>query len=677
MGLEPFTHGGIDLDACGNVYVGTDDSIRIYDEHLNQIGNILAPDTTYDLQIEGAKLFLSGYNYVAQLDLDIFYGSADGMSMAVGNASCDVCNGTATVDIPTPPCPEYEIESITWSPGGEIGETITGLCPGWYTVNILYANDAGYEYTLIDSVEVIDEGGELTVDTEVFSEQCSGSCNGSVTFTPTSGEGPYSYDLDGEINSTGEFTDLCVGTYPITITDANGCEYNSTITIESEATLGLAVSTQNDPTCYGLSDGSITVETLGGVGEVTYTWDPENPVGGGTFNTLPAGDYTVTAVSSLGCEETITITLGQPDEFHADLTSFDAICHGEASGITVVDTVYNAQGDPNNVSYNWTPNPFGEDGIGVDSAYSLTAGEYVLTLTDDNGCSFITNFVIGEPEPLEFVELGMHPALCRKASFQSGKGVVFAAAVGGISDYTYEWVNLATEETSTLSTWSGLNAGEYQITATDQNGCTLTEIVKLDSITPVAKFSVNSDQLDENCEGTEVVEAIFTNESYGYANDLDPDAEKVFYWNLDFPDADWIITEDLTVEPDTSYNGEDIYTVCLVVQNENDCVDTTCKDLVVHVQPEFVAPNIFTPGGGVNDIFTFEFRTLGISEFNCVIVNRWGKEIIQLTDVTQGWDGTDKGGKEVPEGVYFYTYQAISTNGTQFKGQGNVTLVRP
>ena len=128
----------------------------------------------------------------------------------------------------------------------------------------------------------------------------------------------------------------------------------------------------------------------------------------------------------------------------------------------------------------------------------------------------------------------MHPALCRKASFQSGKGVVFAAAVGGISDYTYEWVNLATEETSTLSTWSGLNAGEYQITATDQNGCTLTEIVKLDSITPVAKFSVNSDQLDENCEGTEVVEAIFTNESYGYANDLDPDAEKVFYWNLDF-----------------------------------------------------------------------------------------------------------------------------------------------
>ena len=114
-----------------------------------------------------------------------------------------------------------------------------------------------------------------------------------------------------------------------------------------------------------------------------------------------------------------------------------------------------------------------------------------------------------------------------------------------------------------------------------------------------------------------------------------------------------------------------------MVQNENDCVDTTCKDLVVHVQPEFVAPNIFTPGGGVNDIFTFEFRTLGISEFNCVIVNRWGKEIIQLTDVTQGWDGTDKGGKEVPEGVYFYTYQAISTNGTQFKGQGNVTLVRP
>ena len=181
-----------------------------------------------------------------------------------------------TIEIPEPPCALMEFSSLTWSPGGATTETITDLCPGWYTATVVYVTDSGTEYTLIDSVEVLDEGTGLTVDTEIVNEQCSGSCNGSVTFTPTSGSAPYSYDLDGEINSTGEFTDLCVGTYPITITDVDGCEYTSTVVIESEATLGLAVSTQNDPTCYGLSDGSITVETLGGVGEVTYTWDPEN-----------------------------------------------------------------------------------------------------------------------------------------------------------------------------------------------------------------------------------------------------------------------------------------------------------------------------------------------------------------------------------------------------------------
>jgi hypothetical protein len=75
-------------------------------------------------------------------------------------------------------------------------------------------------------------------------------------------------------------------------------------------------------------------------------------------------------------------------------------------------------------------------------------------------------------------------------------------------------------------------------------------------------------------------------------------------------------------------------------------------------------------------MFTFEFKAAGIKEFHCVIVNRWGIVVAELDDITQGWNGTDKNGDDCKHGVYFYSYEAISTNASVFKGQGNVQLVR-
>ncbi|NOQ72083.1 MAG: hypothetical protein GQ574_08785 [Crocinitomix sp.] len=673
LGLDAFTHAGIDLDDCGNLYIGTDDSIRIYDEHLNQIGNILAPDTTYDLMIDGARIYLSGLDYVAQLDLDIFGGE---LSISSETSYCDGCNGTATVVIPEPTCSDFTFSSLVWSPGGEITETITGLCPGTYEVTLLYTNDAGEEYVVTVSVDVMDEATEITAAIDIVNEVCEGSCNGSVNFTGFSGESPYTYDLDGEINATGFFEDLCVGTYSILITDANGCEYTNTISIESESDLELAVVTFNNPTCYGFSDGSINVGTLEGAGEITYVWSPENPDGGATNNTLTAGEYTVYATSEFGCIDSLVITLVNPDSLYADLTVYEIACNGDSTGIVTVDSVYNAQGDLGNIAYFWAPNTFGEEGLGADSAYNMPAGEYVLTINDDNGCSFVEDIIITEPDPLFFSEIGAFPALCRTAGYQNGNGVVFAATSGGTSDYDYIWLNLETLETSISNTWGGLNPGEYLMTSTDANGCVLAQIILLDSINPIAAFTVVSDQLDENCEGTELVIASFTNQSTGYANEIEPDVDKTFFWNLDAPNGDWTITHDVNDVMDTTYVGEAVYSVCLVVQNVNNCVDTTCKDIIVHVQPKFIAPNVFTPGDGINDLFTFEFKTYGISEFNCVIVNRWGKEIAQLNTITDAWDGTDKGGDDVPAGVYFYTYRAVSTSSTVFSGQGTVTLLR-
>ena len=85
--------------------------------------------------------------------------------------------------------------------------------------------------------------------------------------------------------------------------------------------------------------------------------------------------------------------------------------------------------------------------------------------------------------------------------------------------------------------------------------------------------------------------------------------------------------------------------------------------------------NIFSPNGdGVNDEFTFDFYAKSISEFKCVIVNRWGIQVGEINDIADGWDGTDMNGDPCKDGVYFYTYRAVSDNSTVIEGQGTVTI---
>lgn len=675
--LKPmFSQYGIDVDDCGTLYVGSEDEIHVYSEDLDEIGTFAIPGTCYDIVIVDNHLYASGSGFLTEIELEDAGGDAI-LSISATPSFCAACQGTATIAFVG--CGEIDIEpeSIDWSPSGSTELTATDLCEGWHVATVTWINGEGETITQIDSVEVTSEDLDLTVSMDVVDEACPGSCNGEVTITPTAGDAPYTYEVDGEINGTGIFTGLCSGTFDVTVTDDNGCEFTGTVTIGSGDGLGLSVVTFSNPTCYGFEDGSITVEVAGGVGEVAYTWVPENPFDGATFNTIGAGTYVVYASDDGDCMDSLVIVLTEPDSLWAELTVINPLCFGDSTGIAVITDVHNAQGDLTNISYFWAPNYFGDEGVGADSAYGMPDGNYTVTINDDNGCSNVLDFTITEPTEMVFSEFGYEPAFCRLYGYQSGNGVVFAAATGGTPDYEYSWLNLGNLEEEITSTWGGLNPATYHITVTDANGCTLIETIELDSVNPIAAFTVDSDQLDENCEGTELVIANFINQSENFANPNDPGADTTFLWNLDHPNTSWIISHDYFQIMDSSYVGEAIYEVCLIAQNKNGCADTTCKNLIVHVQPELISPNIFSPGtNGVNDEFTFEFRAFGMQSFHCTIVNRWGIKVAELNEITEGWDGTDRNGDDCVSGVYFYVYEAVSTNGTAFNGQGNVQLVR-
>jgi gliding motility-associated-like protein len=109
--------------------------------------------------------------------------------------------------------------------------------------------------------------------------------------------------------------------------------------------------------------------------------------------------------------------------------------------------------------------------------------------------------------------------------------------------------------------------------------------------------------------------------------------------------------------------------------------DSVYVKLVSEEIPDFeiYVPNAFSPNGdGINDIFQikFPYSTFNLQHSTLSIFNRWGEEIFQSEDITQGWDGK-KNGKDCPGGVYVYkiVFEVDEVPGMQER-TGTVMLVR-
>ncbi|NOQ75329.1 MAG: PKD domain-containing protein [Crocinitomix sp.] len=555
------------------------------------------------------------------------------------------CNDTTEYQITIYPLPDANLEFIASGLSSQDGST------GGCIINPVQFNDLSF---LPDPFEVVEWAWDFGDDE-----------------TSTEENPEHTYDV--------------IGTYTVTltVTSENGCTASTEIDITMTNGMNLTL-TVSDPTCFGFSDGSVTVSVEEPVGEVLFIITDDigtilNIDNSNTANTLTTGWYYITVEDDSECAGIDSVYLNQPNEINIDLTVVDPLCNGDSTGYAVVNEVFNATGASDQISYLWNPNYVDENGLGADSLWNLNAGDYTLTINDENGCSKVFDFEVKHPDTLYFTEFGFEHAYCRLYGYQSGNGVVFASAGGGTPDYTYNWKNLDTDENIDFTTWGGLNPGNYEFTAMDANGCIIRQSLYLDSLNPIAAFNVLSDQLNTDCQGTANVDVVFENQSTNFANPNNPLADSTFFWNLNHPIANWEISKNYFQTKDTIYKplGQS-YTaeVCLVAMNKNGCTDTTCKIITVFEPIAFENINVFTPNGdGLNDIFTFDLKSASIDEFYCIITNRWGNIMIELNDISNGWDGTNQGGFNCPDGIYFYSYSAITDNGTKLQGQGTAHLL--
>lgn len=155
-----------------------------------------------------------------------------------------------------------------------------------------------------------------------------------------------------------------------------------------------------NPTCPGFCDGTFTAVVTGyNIGFNAEVMDEDGNLGwipgsmGTTPNILCPGMYYVTIVDSLGCAVTDSIFIADIDEMEVVLTVTLPTDLDSCNGVVVVDTVLNAQGDYDNLSFFW--NPGAPDGLGQMQINDVCYGDYNLVINNELGCSMVHSFTVG------------------------------------------------------------------------------------------------------------------------------------------------------------------------------------------------------------------------------------------------------------------------------------------
>ena len=154
------------------------------------------------------------------------------------------------------------------------------------------------------------------------------------------------------------------------------------------------------------------------------------------------------------CTATATASISQPTALMNNLIVTPVSCGGMNGSATIMET-----GGTTPYTYNWSPT-----GGNAATAANLAAGNYIVSVTDKNGCSDTAQVVIGTATPLQASIANISAVTC----FGDQDGSVTAAATGGVIPYTFVWApgNAGT------ATINDLPAGSYTVTVSDVTGCT-------------------------------------------------------------------------------------------------------------------------------------------------------------------------------------------------------------
>ncbi|MEO1437881.1 MAG: gliding motility-associated C-terminal domain-containing protein, partial [Bacteroidota bacterium] len=525
-------------------------------------------------------------------------------------------NGTATVT-PSGGTGPYTYQWNTNSQ--EIG--ITGVGPGLYAATVTDNNGCSIttEITLSEPSLI---SGQLTAT----STTCDGDEDGSASVVSNGGTLPYTYSwTDGQ--STPTATGLEAGEISVTVEDAQGCTFIGSILIDSPPPIEIGdIPTSATPVdCYGGNNGSATVTPIGGNPPYTYEWN--NGQTTPTATGLSFGAAWATITDAIGCFiRSDTVLVDQPEAPIATiLTQAETSCFGSTDGsITAVPT-----GGTPGYEFAWSNGDFGP------VIFNLEAGNYVVTITDLNGCTLTEDIEVGQPDPIIIASSSIIN-VCNGDS--NGSITVDTANVrGGTEPFIF---SLDGENYQTDPTFPNLPSGNYPLFVQDINGCESMSTVFVEE-PPAIQASLGIEELEI---------------------DLGDSTQLNTIANLDGPFSySWSPPINVSCQncpnPFVRPFEPTVYTV--TVMDTLGCIGTAEVLINVDNERDVYIPNAFTPNDdGRNDVFMI-FSDAGVQRVDQFSVfNRWGELVYQANDFLPndpgfGWDGTFKG-QQLDPSVFVY-----------------------
>lgn len=372
--------------------------------------------------------------------------------------------------------------TYTWSTGGS-GPSIS-VSPTMDTeYYVTITDDCGNSIVDTAMVTVLEEP---TADISGSGVLCENGGSATVDLTINfTGTGPWEvvYAIDGVDQPVITTTDnpytlsidqIGVVTLSSVSNGSGGCPGTVSGSTSITETILSPNLTPTDVSCFGDTDGSISISVSGGTPGYTYTWD--NGAGSGSNPTgLSPGTYSVTVVDANGCEEVASTTIADVPELTSSLDGVQNIdCNNPSGSIELT-----VNGGTPSYTYSWD-----NGGGNGQNPSGVGPGTYSVTITDANGCeTFNTATVTEDLTPPVAAGAANGLITCDDPTIAiDGNG----SSTG--TEYTYQWTATGGSVVSGSTTLNPEvdGAGTYTLVVTNtNNGCTEeVDVVVNEDLTP-------------------------------------------------------------------------------------------------------------------------------------------------------------------------------------------------
>jgi ligand-binding sensor domain-containing protein len=435
------------------------------------------------------------YFLAAQTENYIWWGYlSDGLGK-----ECVNCNETIDYTAIAPDC--HGVQNASLQIDAPIGAYEYSINNGQsWQVGTLFENlSGGYKHVLVrnTSFEIVADEIIYMDYYDQFNEahitltqiDCFGNDNGAVSLF---------YDFaashEWENGNTVLFDrfNLEPGIYSVTISDNANCEKIIENTIIEPAVLQVGEFI-NDVDCFGAENAFIELIITGGTTPYTIDWNTGQTES--EITDLSGGNYAYTVTDVNLCFVEGSVEIFEPTELIVNHTIEDVFCYGGSTGSIELEI----EGGMTEYTIEWSPDVY-EDING--NIINAIAGDYNLTVTDNNNCEFTATYTIEQPDVFDITDDEVINVFC----YGEETGSIEITVTGGFGNYLFLWekegeAGVFSEEQNL----SDLGVGIYNITITDENMC---EAHGTYEITQMPELTVELEVIPISCSGYEDGEII-------------------------------------------------------------------------------------------------------------------------------------------------------------------------